>query len=97
MLHNNPTPTHPDTHATRVTSNDRFVSAGINLGDLLFVRRYSAWHNTQPLFEARFRHGVIDMSQDTLIALVRSGQEALAAPDPYIECSGATADLGEPA
>lgn len=97
MLHNNPPSARPDTHATRVQSNDRFISAGITLGDLLFVRRYSAWHNTQPLFEARFRHGMIDMSQATLVDLVRQAQEALASPDPYIECSGATADLGEPA
>lgn len=84
-FHNNPTPAHPDTHGTRVTSNDRFVSATITLGDLLYVRQYSAWHNSQPLYQLRFRRGSMDISQDTMIALVREGTEALAAEPRDIE------------
>jgi hypothetical protein len=96
-LHNNPEPLHPDTHTTRVTSNDRFVSAGISLGDLIMVRKYSAWHNQQPLYELRFRHGAIDISHGTLTAIVRHGQEALCAPDRDADCSGAVANLDETA
>lgn len=91
--HTHPAPEHPDVHTTRVVSNDRFVSAGIALGDLIFVRRYSAWHNSQPLFELRFRRGTIDMSADTLAAIVRQGQEALAAPDVDPDISGSFTDM----
>jgi hypothetical protein len=93
----NPEPAHPDTHTTRVTSNDRFVCAAIALGDLLYVRRYSAWHNTEALFEVRFRRGTIDMSAATLTEIVRQGQEALASAPRDAEISGSAADLGESA
>lgn len=93
----NPEPAHPDTHTTRVTSNDRFVSCGISLGDLIHIRRYSAWHNTEPLYEVRFRRGSIDMSQETLIGLVRQGAEAINAKPRDPDYSGACADLGDTA
>lgn len=97
MLHNNPTPTRPDTHCTRVTSSDRFISAGIALGDLLYVRPYTSWHQQHALFEVRFRHGSMDVSMETMTALVRMGQEAIVAAPKTAECSGAVVDLGEPA
>lgn len=97
MIHNNPAPAHPDTHTTRVTSNDRFVSCGIALGDLIHIRRYSAWHNAQPLYELRFRRGSIDMSQDTLTQLVRQGAEAINARPRDPDYSAITADLGDTA
>lgn len=90
---NNPEIPHPDTHTTRVSSNDRFVFAGINLGDLIMVRRYSAWHNTQALYELRFRHGTIDMSHATLTEIVRQGQEALCAQDRDTRYPVSRADL----
>lgn len=87
----------PDSHATRVVSNDRHVYAGINLGDLIMVRKYSAWHNSQPLYQLRFRHGTIDCSHTTLQAIVRQSTEALCAPDRDADMSGSCADMGESA
>jgi hypothetical protein len=95
MFHNNPTPANPDTHTTRLIANDRFVSCGVTLGDLVGVRRYSAWHNTQSLYEVRFRRGSIDMSQDTLIALVRQGAEAIRTRPHDPDCSAIIANLEE--
>lgn len=92
-----PEPGNPDHHTTRVTSNDRFVCAAINLGDLIYVRRYSAWHNTEPLYEVRFRRGTMDCSHATLTEIVRQGQEALCAPDREADYSGSFTDMGEPA
>ena len=84
----------PDTHSTRVVGHDRHVSCGINLGDLIMVRKYAAWHNSQPLYQLRFRHGTIDCSHTTLQAIVRQGTEALCAPERDADCSGSRADLG---
>lgn len=85
----------PETHATRVTSNDKHVYAGINLGEFVMVRKYSAWHNTQALYELRFQHGTMDMSHATLQGIVRQGQEALCTPQPDADCSGSFTDMGE--
>jgi hypothetical protein len=91
--HKNPEPRHADTHATRVTFNGPFMSASIALGDLLFIRRYSAWHNEQPLYQLRFRRGSIDMCHDALVQLVRQGQESLVAPEREVNCSGAYCEV----
>jgi hypothetical protein len=85
---------HPHNHTTIIRSNDRYVTASISLGDLVYVHAYSSWHSQQALFEVRFQHGSADMSRDALIALLRAGQEALAAAPTDVDCSAITADLG---
>jgi len=83
-------------HATRVVGNDYHVYASINLGALITIRKYSAWHNSQPLYDLKFQHGNIDCSHATLTALVRQAQEALCAPESDADCSGSFTDM-EPA
>ncbi|OBJ48476.1 hypothetical protein A9W94_00580 [Mycobacterium asiaticum] len=78
-------------------SNSNIVTASINLGQLLFVRKYESWHGQSVAAEARFQNGSIDLDEATLIQFVRQGQEVLASPPHDPDLSGATADLGEPA
>jgi hypothetical protein len=80
---------HRTPNCTLVRSNDRFVTASINLGDLLYIRPYASWHQEHALFEARFRHGSVEMDIQTVTAFVRKGQEALAAAPQTADCSGA--------
>ncbi|MDP7729541.1 hypothetical protein [Mycobacterium sp. TY813] len=64
-------------HTTLVRSNDRFVSAAINLGDLITIHPYaSRWPET--LYMVRFRHGSVDMSETSLDELVAKAQAARA-------------------
>lgn len=86
----------PDTHSTRVVSNDHNIYAGINLGQLVLVRKYAAWHNSQPLYQLRFQHGTIDCSHTTLQRMVKQGTEALCSPERDADCSGSFTDM-EPA
>lgn len=77
-----PEPGTPDTAGpTLVESNDRFCSIGASLGDLVMILRRPVWHDANPRYELRFRHGTVQMSHVTLVALVRMAQEALVAPD----------------
>lgn len=87
----------PAPNCTLVRSNDRFVTASINLGDLIYIRPYASWHQEHALFEVRFRHGSVEMDMETMTAFVRKGQEALAAAPRIADCSAIVADLGDTA
>lgn len=65
----------PTVHTTLVRSNDRFVTASINLGELIHIHPYaSRW--PEPLYAVRFRHGSMDMSQTSLDQLIVKAQAA---------------------
>ena len=90
-----PEPGTPDTAGpTLVESNDRFCSVGCSLGDLVMILRRPVWHDKDPRYELRFRHGTVQMSHTTLQAIVRQGTEALCAPERDADCSGSRADMG---
>lgn len=88
---------HPIPSCTLVRSNDRFITASINLGDFIYIRPYASWHQEHALFEVRFRHGSVEMDMETMTTFVRKGQEAIAAAPKTADCSGACADLGDTA
>lgn len=76
-FHKHPPLGTPD-HAgpTLVESNDRFCSIGCSLGDLVMVLPREVWHDNQPRYELRFRHGTVQTSHTTLAALIRMALEA---------------------
>lgn len=68
------------------------------LGDLVHIRRYPGWHGEraghEPIVEARFKNGRLDMSEATLREFVRMGTAALAEMPGDADLSGSVANVG---
>ncbi len=68
------------------------------LGDLVHIRRYPGWHGEraghEPIVEARFKNGRLDMSEATLREFVRMASAALGEIPSDADLSGSVANVG---
>lgn len=89
---------HVMSRTTVCRSNGPIHATSITLGDFIAVHKYaSGWHGQSVSVEARFRNGVVDFDEATLVAFIRQAQTVLATPPHDPDISGSCCDIGDPA
>jgi hypothetical protein len=66
----------PNPHTTLCRSNDRYVTASISLGELVYIRCYASWQQ-EHLVAVRFKHGSMDWNESALREFVAAATRAL--------------------
>lgn len=62
---------------TLVRSNERWVTAGITLGELVHVRQRQTWHSKGIVFDITFEHGCVLIDAQKLVDLMQQARAAL--------------------